>query len=75
AEVLKFDDGEVKLKAYGTVSGRIILNARLTLTCYNLADRNPSLAVADRATVRDLRQQLFMLQQSRVDLSAPTTKT
>ena len=75
AEVLKFDDGEVKLKAYGTVSGRIILNARLTLTCYNLADRNPSLAVADRATVRDLRQQLLMLQQSRVDLSAPTTKT
>jgi uncharacterized beta-barrel protein YwiB (DUF1934 family) len=41
AEVLKFDDGEVKLKAYGTVSGRIILSARLTLACYNLADTDP----------------------------------
>ena len=29
AEILKFDEGEVKLKAYGTVSGRIILTARL----------------------------------------------
>ena len=27
AEVLKFDEGEVKLKAYGTVSGRIIVTS------------------------------------------------
>ena len=41
AEVLKFDDGEVKLKAYGTVGGRVILSARLALACYNLADSDP----------------------------------
>ena len=41
AEMLKFDDGEVKLKAYGTVSGRIIVTARLALACYNLADSDP----------------------------------
>src|SRR5512140_2043758 len=41
AEVLKFEDGEVKLKAYGTVNGRIILTAKLTLACYNLGDSDP----------------------------------
>ncbi len=63
AEVLKFDDKEVKLKAYGTVGGRIILNARLTLACYNLADKNPQYTWTDEATRRDLRDQLALLYQ------------
>jgi 3-hydroxyacyl-[acyl-carrier-protein] dehydratase len=73
AEVLKFDDGEVKLKAYGTVSGRIILSARLTLACYNLADSDPQLETTDRATCRDLRNQLALLHQPHVDIPTPTT--
>jgi 3-hydroxyacyl-[acyl-carrier-protein] dehydratase len=61
AEILKFDEGEVKLKAYGTVSGRIILSARLTLACYNLADTNPDHESTDAATRRDLREQFALL--------------
>ena len=49
AEILKFDDGEVKLKAYGTVGGRIIVSARLTLACYNLADADPQHEATDAA--------------------------
>jgi 3-hydroxyacyl-[acyl-carrier-protein] dehydratase len=63
AEILKFDDGEVKLKAYGTVSGRIILSARLTLACYNLATKNPGHATTDEALIRDLRTQYAILRQ------------
>lgn len=63
AEVLKFHDGEVKLKAYGTVSGRIILSARLTLACYNLADRDPQHESSDKATRKELRLQLATLQR------------
>ena len=40
--LLKLGEGEAKLKAYGTVGGRIIVSARLTLACYNLADSQPA---------------------------------
>jgi 3-hydroxyacyl-[acyl-carrier-protein] dehydratase len=73
AEVLKFDEGEVKMKAYGTVSGRIIVSARLTLACYNLADRDPQYQSTDEATRKDLRSQLAMLHQLQFDI--PTTST
>jgi 3-hydroxyacyl-[acyl-carrier-protein] dehydratase len=73
AEVLKFDDGEVKLKAYGTVSGRVILNARLTLACYNLADANPQYEATDVALRQDLRTELAILYQSPMELSATST--
>jgi 3-hydroxyacyl-[acyl-carrier-protein] dehydratase len=73
AEVLKFDDGEVKLKAYGTVSGRIIVSARLTLACYNLADTDPEHESSDAATRRDLRIQLAILHPSHAEISATST--
>jgi 3-hydroxyacyl-[acyl-carrier-protein] dehydratase len=62
-EVLKFDDGEVKLKAYGTVGGRVILSARLALSCYNMADSNPDLASADELMREDYRIQFALLYQ------------
>jgi 3-hydroxyacyl-[acyl-carrier-protein] dehydratase len=68
AEVLKFDDGEVKLKAYGTVDGRVILSARLTLASYNLADTDPEHEATDVATRRDLRKQLALLYPRQVDI-------
>jgi 3-hydroxyacyl-[acyl-carrier-protein] dehydratase len=71
AEVLKFDEGEVKLKAYGTVNGRIIVNARLTLACYNLADTNPDHETTDVATRQDLRNQLALLHAPQAEI--PTT--
>ena len=73
AEVLKFDDGEVKLKAYGTESGRIIVSARLTLACYNLADTDPQYETTDTATRRDLRNQLAMLHQPQAEIPATST--
>ena len=74
AEVLKFDDGEVKLKAYGTVGGRIIVSARLALSCYNLSDTNPQYKSTDEATRKDLRKQLAVLYQPQMDI-APTSTT
>jgi len=71
AEILKFDEGEVKLKAYGTVGGRIIVSARLALACYNLADANPQYEATDKATRRDLRSQWALLYQSPAE--PPTT--
>ncbi len=61
AEVLKFDDGEVKLKAYGTVGGRVILSARLALACYNLADTDPQHETTDRAIREDMQSQWILL--------------
>ena len=74
AEVLKFEDKEVKLKAYGTVGGRIIVGARLTLACYNLADTNPQLEPTDIATRQDLRKQLATLYQPQLETTSPSTK-
>ena len=75
AEVLKFDDGEVKLKAYGTVSGRIIVSARLTLACYNLADRNPDHKSTDDATRKDLRMQFTMLHPPQAGIRTTASST
>ncbi len=61
AEILKFDDGEVKLKAYGTVGGRIILSARLTLACYNLADSDPQHEATDAATRRGFAEPMGLV--------------
>jgi 3-hydroxyacyl-[acyl-carrier-protein] dehydratase len=70
AELLKMGEGEAKLKAYGTVSGRIIVSARLTLACYNLADARPQHGTTDAATRRDLRKQYALLHQPPVDIPA-----
>ena len=73
AEILKFDEGEVKLKAYGTMSGRIILTARLALACYNLADSDPQQQATDAATRQDLRSQLALLYQPEMEVSTPSS--
>jgi len=75
AEILKFDEGEVKLKAYGTMSGRIILTARLALACYNLADADPQHQSTDEATRRDLRKQFAILYQPRREDAVAAAKT
>lgn len=72
AEVLKFDKGDVKLKAYGTVGGRIIVSARLTLACYNLADTDPGHKSTDTATRQDLRKQFALLHQPQAEIPTPS---
>jgi 3-hydroxyacyl-[acyl-carrier-protein] dehydratase len=73
AEVLKFEEGEVKLKAYGTMSGRIILTARLSLACYNLADSNPAYLRSDEATRQDMRNQFAILHQPQMETAAASS--
>jgi 3-hydroxyacyl-[acyl-carrier-protein] dehydratase len=75
AELLKLGGGEAKLKAYGTVAGRIIVGARLTLACYNLADSDPQHLSADAATRDDLRGQWALLYQPQAETSAASTNS
>ena len=73
AEIVKFDEGEVKLKAFGTVGGRIIVSARLTLACYNLGDSDPQYEATDEATREDLRSQWALLYQPQSQTPAAAT--
>ncbi len=63
AEVLSQDASETKLKAQGTVDGRTAVSARLTLSRYNLVDRNPADATADEEIRQELRNLLLVLYQ------------
>jgi len=67
AEIIKSGEGETKLKVYGTVNGRIIVNGRLTLAQYNLADLNPLHEPTDTATRQNLRKQFILLYPPRVE--------
>ncbi len=72
AEIVALGPHEVKLKAQGTVDGRLTVSARLVLTRYNLADRNPNDADLDRATVTDLRRRFALIYpQGRVTPQSP----
>jgi 3-hydroxyacyl-[acyl-carrier-protein] dehydratase len=46
-EQLKREGAQVHLKFQGEVDGRVCVNGRLSLDCYNLADDNPELASLD----------------------------
>jgi 3-hydroxyacyl-[acyl-carrier-protein] dehydratase len=61
AEILKSEGKETKLKVHGMMDGRIIVNARLTLAKYNLADHNPQQAGTDAAVRQELRNMLALL--------------
>jgi 3-hydroxyacyl-[acyl-carrier-protein] dehydratase len=63
AEVVSQTGETTTLKASGSVNGRTIVNARLVLRRYNLADAVPEKAVIDEAVVKDLRQMFRVLYQ------------
>ena len=71
AEILKFDEGEVKLKAYGTVGGRIILTpgSRWPATTWPTPIR--SMQATDAAIREDLRSQWALLYQPQRKTPAP----
>jgi 3-hydroxyacyl-[acyl-carrier-protein] dehydratase len=52
---------EVTFKGKGEMEGQSTVSARFTLTRYNLADRNPALAVIDERIVKELRQHQLVL--------------
>ncbi|MEN6458134.1 MAG: 3-hydroxyacyl-ACP dehydratase FabZ family protein [Thermoguttaceae bacterium] len=72
AELQGLADGEAKLKASGTVDGRLTVSARLILARYNLADTAPQYAATDEATRRDLRDQLALLYHPQETSETPT---
>jgi len=64
-EIMKTSDGETKLKARGTVDGKLAVSGRLVLAHYNLADTNPNWAPTDRATKNDMRKLFALLYQTK----------
>jgi 3-hydroxyacyl-[acyl-carrier-protein] dehydratase len=61
AEILKRDENETKIKASGSVHGRMTVGARLTLKHYNLGDADPLHRETDEQIVRELRSQFALL--------------
>jgi 3-hydroxyacyl-[acyl-carrier-protein] dehydratase len=73
AEIIHRSDEETKLKASGTVNGRMIVGARLTLKHYNLADINPIHRDTDRQIIRELKGQFSLLDHSSANFPAEMT--
>ena len=64
----------MKLKAYGTVGGRIIVSARLTLACYNLADTDPQHEATDAGHAAGLAEaNLRCFTNRQVEIPATST--
>jgi 3-hydroxyacyl-[acyl-carrier-protein] dehydratase len=63
AEIHKFEDRDVELKARGSVDGRPAVNGRLVLERYNLADTRPVFADTDAYLKQRFRAQLALLYQ------------
>jgi 3-hydroxyacyl-[acyl-carrier-protein] dehydratase len=61
AEITKRSEGETKLKAVGSVNGRLTVGARLTLKHYNLADTSPLHRETDRQIIREMKKQFTLL--------------
>jgi 3-hydroxyacyl-[acyl-carrier-protein] dehydratase len=55
------EDGEAKIKAKGTMHGRLTVAARLSLACYNLADKHPARAATDDQIRREMRKLFGLL--------------
>jgi 3-hydroxyacyl-[acyl-carrier-protein] dehydratase len=72
AEVLKLGDRETKLKAQGTVDGRVIVSTRLTLRQSNLTDTQPWNAWTDQQIIGEQRKQLALLYPMPVEDSIVT---
>lgn len=60
-EIVEMGEKETRLKAQGTVDGKLTVGARLVLARYNLADRNPDSADLDRTTIEDLRKRFQLI--------------
>jgi len=60
AEILSQSDGETKIKARGTMLGRLTVAGRMSLLSYNVADVDPAREKTDEE-VRDSMRRLFAL--------------
>jgi 3-hydroxyacyl-[acyl-carrier-protein] dehydratase len=55
-ELIDHDDQVAHFKGKGIVEGQVMVSGRLTLTRYNLRDRDPQLHTTDAAIVEHLRE-------------------
>ncbi|MBN2216470.1 MAG: beta-hydroxyacyl-ACP dehydratase [Pirellulales bacterium] len=60
AEILGQADGETKIKARGTMNGRLTVAGRLSLASYNVADSQPGRETTDEEIRQEMRK-LFAL--------------
>jgi 3-hydroxyacyl-[acyl-carrier-protein] dehydratase len=70
AEIIDRSESETKIKTSGSVNGRLIVGARLTLKQYNLADTHPTNREADREIIRDLKEQFALLDHTAANVHA-----
>ena len=56
AEIQDWNGNECTLKGAGTVDGAPAVSAKLTLERFNLADKNPTLANADKIQIQSARE-------------------
>lgn len=61
AELVERQDGLAVIKGRGEVEGNSTVSARVTLACYNLKDRNPTLQGTDEHIVQHLKRQYLVL--------------
>lgn len=61
AEILDHDEHQTKIKAQGSVDGKINVSARLVLARYNLADTNPGRESTDIVVRAELRRLFSIL--------------
>jgi 3-hydroxyacyl-[acyl-carrier-protein] dehydratase len=73
AEIISHSERETKLKAQGTVDGKLNVSARLLMTQYNLADQNPVCASADAHVIRQMREQFNLLFRPQQGMSQTST--
>lgn len=74
AEIMSRSDRETKIKARGTMHGRLTVAARLTLTSYNLAEVNPTRANTDDL-IREEMRKLFSLLYNPESVANEVAKT
>jgi 3-hydroxyacyl-[acyl-carrier-protein] dehydratase len=63
AEIISQTETETKVKAQGTVDGRMAVSGRLVLERYNLTDREPLGATTDESILQEMRDLLTVLYQ------------
>ena len=61
AEIMRSREGEIELKAEGTVDGVRTVSGRITMESYNLRDRDPVLHSLDGEIVASLKKQFLVL--------------
>lgn len=67
AVITKESEHEVVLKTEGTIDGQTRIRAILTISRYNLADKDPNKRVIDKIVINELKDELAILWDGTID--------